>query len=417
MKNEISRRLLNVVLRGASMGSRFILIIALAKLLEPSELGEYGLLLVSITFCVLMLGAEFHSYTMREINTEPPERWSFIVQHHALTQGVLFVTLFPVALLIFLFDVLSLEYIYWFSVLLFLELLNQEIHWLLIGMQKQILSSLVMFIRVGLWVYIVLPIMYLNPEFNNIQSVLIAWSIGGVSAILLGGVFVWKSVPAWKLYKVDKAWIKKGLKVGVYFLLAALSLKGLFTFDRFAIELLGTPDELGVYVFYIGLVMGAINFLEPAVFSFLYPKMIQSYHQRNKEHYVKLFNELAISTCMLSLTLVGMTVFLMPYVIQWIDKPIYTEYYDALYVLVAMGVTYAIGMIPHYGLYSMRSDHWIIGAQLSSIIVYLSIIAFYKADTSIMTVAIALLGAFTWMAIVKLVGYKITKQNSFLMVT
>lgn len=392
-----------------------MLVIMLAKFLPPAELGEYGLITVSITFCVLFLGGEFHTYTMREVNTTSPERWSFIIQHQAIAQSILLIILFPLILLLFLFDILSTTYIYWFSILLFLELLNQELHWLLIAMQKQILSSVVMFVRLGLWVFVVLPVMHFNADLNNIQSVLFAWSIGSALAALLGGVLVKKTIPIWKVYGVNKAWIIKGLKIGGSFLLASLALKGLFTFDRFSLELIGTKDELGVYVFYISVIMGMMNFLEPSVFSFIYPKMIQAFHKKQKKKYGKLFNELAITTGLISICLASTVWLLIPHLVHWVNKPIYAEYYYSFNVLLLMGVVYVMGMIPHYGLYAMKRDGWIIFAQLTALIVNIVVILFYTNESPIMIVSVGLLATIFWVGIVKLIGYKLTKRKSFLM--
>ena len=402
-----------MLLRGLSMGSRFILIIGLTKLLAPSELGEYGLLFATLMLSVSILGGEFHSYSMREVNARPSSERAFVVKNQMLAQSILLIALFPLVLLVFLFDFISSQYIFWFAGLLILELINQEVQYFLVSIHKQIVSSLILFFRFGPWVYIVLPLMYLNPEMNNIHTVLCAWTIGSGLAVIVGGIAVWRSVPVWGRILVDRDWITRGLKTGAYFLLAALSFRGLFTLDRYALEILGSPEELGVYVFYVGVVVGIINLLEPAVFSFMYPRMIQAYHQKQKKTYLKLFRELSISTVIMSFSLSALLWFSMPFLIHWIDKPIYAEHYDSLAVLIGVGVVYALGMIPHYWLYAVRKDRWIIGAQVSSIFFYLIFVWFYQGGAPVMTVALGMLVAFSLMALIKTTAYMMFRRNAF----
>jgi O-antigen/teichoic acid export membrane protein len=414
VKRKLAVRVSNVTLRGLSMVSRFVLMIEIAKLLQPAEVGLFGLITAIIAFSVLIIGMEFHSHTMREINKTDSKKWSYIIQHHIIAQSILFCIFYPLALFIFKFSVLPIEYLFWFSEILFLEILNQEIHWFLIGMQKQIVSSIVMFIRTGLWVFIVIPFMNLNVDLNNITSLLFAWSVGSGLAVLVGGIFIWKIVPVWKAYRIDWHWIKNGGKVGLYFLLAALTTKGLFTIDRYSVEQLGSSSDVGVYVFYFSIVMGAFNFLEPAVFSFIYPKMIASYHKKNIKEYLSLFKELSISTFAVGLIIVSSIWFSMPYILEWVGKPVYGENYAVLGVLILLGFVYVLGMIPHYGLYAMGKDKWIIIAQVTSVIIYFSVIVLYKTSNAIMTVSLGLLFAFVWMATVKYLGYKISMKDSYL---
>jgi len=416
MKHKFLVRLLNTALRGVTMASRFVLILALAKLLDTSSLGEFGLFLASVAFFVMILGGDFHSYSLRELNSRASEEWSFILQHHMLAQLGLLVLIYPIIWGLLYFGYLHTSHVFWFLMIMLLELLCQEIHWLLIAMQKQISSSIVMFIRSGIWVYIVLPIMYFYPSLNNIESVLLAWSLGSFMAAIIGVLVIRESVPIWLFCAIDWKWIIKGFKVGGWFLLASLSIKGLFTFDRFFIGQLGSLNELGVYVFYLTLVMGAVNFLEPAVFSFLYPKMIGFYHNRDKASYLRVYRELAISTCIFTFILALLLFMIAPYIIQWVDKPIYMEYYDVFSVIIVIGGLYALGMIPHYGLYAMRKDKWIVGAQISSIILFVVMVPLLKLENSLMAVSISLMVSLFWMAMIKSIGYVLSIKSSFLKV-
>lgn len=415
MRKEFTTRIVNILLRGLSMGSRFVLIFAVAKLLEPAEVGLFGLMLATVSFSVLIVGADYYTYAQRELLASPPAHWSFVIQHQIKAQFILYGILLPAQLLIFVFDLMDWQYAMWFFALLLTEHIAQEMNRLLVAMHKQILASWVLFVRLGSWVIVVIPLMYIYPEYQSLEVLYVAWLIGSLSAIVLGFIVIKHSLPNWQPVKTDYAFLKKGFKVGGVFLLATICFKGLLTFDRYAVEALSSIEMLGVYVFYIGMVMGAYSFLDPAVFSFVYPRMLQSYQMQDKKAYLKSFNELIISTLVISILLGFVIWIIMPYIVNWIDKPIYASHLDSLIILIAAGFTYAVAFIPHYALYAMKGDKWIVSAHISALVVFFASLMFIKLDDGIQSVAVALLLAFTWMGFVKTIGYLQTKQHSILL--
>ena len=60
-----------MVLRSLSLGSRFILLFVLARLLKPSDVGIYGLMTATIAFSVLVLGGDYYTYSQRELMAGP----------------------------------------------------------------------------------------------------------------------------------------------------------------------------------------------------------------------------------------------------------------------------------------------------------------------------------------------------------
>ena len=415
MNNELIKRFANITLRGLSMGSKLVLIFGVAKLLEPTEVGLFGLMVATVAFSVLMVGADYYTYAQRELLARPAEGWSFVIQHQIKAQLILYCILLPAQLLIFVMGFMDWKYAIWFFTLLVLEHVAQEINRLLVAMHKQLIASWVLFIRMGSWVLIVIPLMFFNEQYRELDTLYWAWFVGCVLAIFLGIRVIKKTLPVWHKVEVDYDWLKKGFKIGGLFLLASLCFKGLLTFDRYAVEALGSIEMLGVYVFYIGLVMGAYNFLEPAVFSFLYPRMLKYYQAQEKEKYQKTFSELIITTFLLSVLIAVVIWFITPILISWIDKPIYSVYLADLKYLIAAGFFSAIAYIPHYALYAMKGDRWIVASHISALVIFGVSLVLLPLQNGIQTVAVGLLLAFCWMVFLKTLGCVYTKQRSILL--
>ena len=397
------------------MGSRFFLIFVVARLLEPIELGLFGLMLATVSFGIIVVGADYYIYSQRELLARPPEQWPFVIQHQIKAQVILYGVLLPLQLLIFLFGFLDWQYAAWYFVLLITEHIAQEINRLLVAMHKQLIASWVLFIRWGSWVFVIVPVMYFSPEMRNLQALYMAWLVGGLFAILVGITAIHKVLPNWKKSATDIKWLKQGFKVGGLFLLSTLCFKGLLTFDRYVIEALSSTEILGVYVFYIGLVVGAYAVLDPAVFSFVYPRMLQSYQMQDKQNYQKAYKELVLLTVSISVALAIVIWGAAPHIIDWIDKPVYTEYLGDFSILILVGFVFSVGHIPHYALYAMKGDKWIILAHISSLMIFFFILWVLQFENGIQTVGVALLAAFSWMALIKTIGYVYTKQRSTLL--
>lgn len=60
-EREVLERLLNLVLRGTTLVSKFALLFVLAKFLEPLEVGLYGLFSATIFYCLMALGFDFYT--------------------------------------------------------------------------------------------------------------------------------------------------------------------------------------------------------------------------------------------------------------------------------------------------------------------------------------------------------------------
>lgn len=68
-------QLTNIAIRGSTLASKFLLIFFLARFLEPSELGVYGLFAATIGYSLYLLGFDFYTYTTRELLKCDRSQW------------------------------------------------------------------------------------------------------------------------------------------------------------------------------------------------------------------------------------------------------------------------------------------------------------------------------------------------------
>lgn len=411
IKNNIlfNKRLLNMGLRAISMLSRFLLIIVMAKLLPLSELGTYGLLVAGISFAVLFVGFDYYTYSNRELLSVPKDEWSTIILNQIYAYLPLYLMFIPIALGLYVYDVLPHGYFVWFLILLVIEHISIEQNRLLNTMQKQLSATVVLFFRSGLWVLLMLPLMIYVDEFKNLETVLYAWFLGGVLSIGFGTITIKQSIKNWKSIKPSYAWIIKGYKIGLLFILGTISFRAISTGDRFLLEQWSNVSMVGVYVFYASLTLGASAFIHAGVIVFATPNIISSYQKGDsilfQQLMSKFFKELSLSVFIMTITLY----ILMPYVISWVGKASYFQEYDVFYIILGTTVLTVMGSHPGTYLYASRRDKYILLSNLSTLLVFTVVSTFFYFTSlelsALYKVSLSVLITFSWLLLSKYMGY------------
>ncbi|NRH26807.1 hypothetical protein [Pseudomonas sp. MS19] len=406
--------LISISLRAVTLGSRFLLVFFLAHYLVPAELGLYGLLVATIGYALYLLGMDFYTFTTRELIKSSREDWGGLLKSHGALALMLYFIFLPLLVCIFWSDTLPWWLAGWFFVLVILEHLNQEFMRLLIAVSEPLMANVMLFLRQGAWAVLITGIMYLHPEYRTLQAVLLAWSVGGGTALLLA---LYKlhhlQIQGWS-QKVDWYWISQGLKVALPLLVSTLALRGLFTIDRYWLEALGGLDVLGAYVLFMGFSNSLMAFLDAGVFAFIYPKLISSFQKKNASDYRKGVKKLAVQTIALSVLFVVAALLLIGPLLKFLDKPLYIEQ-QAMFPWILLGmVSYALGMIPHYALYAQGLDRPIIRSHIAGLIVFvlatLMLSSFWPAFAVPMGVAIGLICILIW----KIVEYTRLSPKQYL---
>lgn len=403
--NTIAPRLLNVGLRGFSLGSRFILLIFLGRFLEPSEVGIYGLFMATVIFSWQLLGGEVHNHGNRELLKVGHERWSFIIQHMSIAMLLLYLIIGPSLALIFVFDLLPVSLALWFFPIVICDHLSQEMYRTLNVLGSPIKAGIVLLVRSGSWVWFAIFHMWLFPEARELAYVLAWWLLGGFLSIFIGGVMLYRAISLWQLSSIQWNWIVQAFKVGFLFLISAVAIRALTTIDRYAMEFINGDTLVGAYVFFIGLAMSPIMILEPAILSFLQPQLMSAHYNGDKPLYKRVFREMSWSLIGLTVLLTMVVGFLAPWIIDWTGQEIYRENLPLMWLLLATPIVYAAGLPPQSGLYTKGRDRFIILTNCLPLPVFFLLTALCSSALPVEAPAIGLIGAMLTATIIRTTGY------------
>lgn len=407
-------QLVNPALRAFTLASRLALLFFLARLLPPAEVGLYGLFLATVTYSVFAVGLDLYTHTQREILGRPRAERAGILMHHAGVTGMAYVVVVPAAMFAFAGGYLPLWAAPWFVVLLLSEHVAQEMNRVLIAVQRQLAAGVVLFVRQGAWIWVALAFMWFVPSTRGLELVFICWLAGCVSALAVGAWCLRRDVDGLGDWRWDWGWVGQGLRTGLLFLAATLCLRGILTFDRYLFQDFAGPDLLGVYTLYAAMALAVMNFMDAAVFIFRYPAMVQAWRHGRHEQYRDEWRRLVRQTALVLILLTVAAAVVGPLVAMLVGKPIYLENVDIFGWLLAGVCLQVLGMIPHYGLYAMRSDRPILAAHATGLVAFFACAFALSAAWPRLGTPVAVAAAFGWVLLVKLVVYRRVSARSAL---
>src|SRR5690606_26241984 len=115
-------------------------------------------------------------------------------------------------------------------------------------------------------------------------------------------------------------------------------------------------------------------------------------------------------TIVLSLLFVVASALAMPWLLAWLDKPVYTDNQRLFWWLLASMVLYAIGMVPHYGLYAKGRDKPIVKSHVLGLVVFVPMVWLVAQYDAYLAVPAGLVLVFLVILVFKSVVYKGLKK-------
>lgn len=364
-------RVANVGLRGVTLACKFSLLFMLASYLEPAELGLYGLLVVSVDFAIFIIGFDFYTYSTRELIKRRVGDWGDIFKVQIYLSLCMFILSAPIFIFIFSYDLLPRSILNWFFPLLVVEYFAQELNRVLVAISKQLIASVVLFVRSGVWVVAVAFVMFYESGTRSLDFVFSLWFLGSLAACIIAVSAVSRlQVSGWSR-PVDYGWVKVGILVASPFLLSTLALRGIFTVDRYWVENLLGLEALGAYVLFIGMANVVISFLDAGVFVFIYPALVKAHQESNSDIFRSLMRKLIFQGFAFGISLSFGLYAVLGVAIDFIDKPVFLTYEWMFPWIMLANFIYCLGMIPQFGLYAQGFDRGIVRSQVVSFAVFL----------------------------------------------
>ncbi|MBX8514373.1 hypothetical protein K5D69_06635 [Pseudomonas cichorii] len=404
-------RLINMGLRALTLFSKFLMVFFLAKYLVASEVGLYGLISASIGYGIYVVGVEFYNYSNRELIGSGRSAWLRLIRDQTVLYIILYVLFMPFLLMVFCKGWLPWNFFIWFLILFLLEHVAQEANRILVAISQQLLASVVLFLRSGVWCLFVVGMMWMDEESRTLQNTLIAWVAGCLIACVVAFHTLLKFDKSELGQPIDWAWIRRGVIAALPLLIASLAVRGIYTFDRYWVEHIASLNVLGAYVLYIGMVTAIISFLDAGVVVFFFPRLVRAVKQGDMAIFKKTMRELSINVIFMVLILSFLCWLSSFWITQWLGHSVYKDNVDLLYWLIIATALYGFSTVPHLGLYAYGCDKQILYAQLCGLVVFVSVAFEMGERWGAISIAWAMTCAFLTILIWKVVAYSIVLKE------
>ncbi|HCF6301514.1 TPA: hypothetical protein VEO97_006283, partial [Pseudomonas aeruginosa] len=398
-------RILNIGLRGLTLLNKFLLVFFLAHFMNAEDVGIYGLVAATIGYGVYVVGFEFYNYSNRELVIAPQSEWLPLIRDQFLLYLLIYVVTLPFIVTVFWGGWLPWPYFSIFVTLLLLEHIAQEFNRILVAASKQLLASVVLFVRSGIWCLVVILCMWFDPVFRTLQFTFYSWIISCLFACIIA---IYQILRLGKLRgsrPVNWTWIRNGIKVALPFLLASLAIRGIYTFDKYFVDSVSNLQVLGAYTIFVGMATAVLSFLDAGVFVFYIPRLIRSAKNESTHDFQKVMRELTINTVIVIFFLSVLCCFAGILISNWLSSPVYKENLDMLYWLLFASALYGLSTIPHLGLYAYGRDRPILHSQLCGFCVFILSAYLFSSSWGVSSIAVSMAISFFFIFAWKISAY------------
>lgn len=367
--------------------------------------GKYGLFTATVGFLVLAVGLDYYTFTSREILRLEACQGGRLLKGQVALTGLLYLALLPLAVVFFSTAGWSGNMLFWLLPIVILEHFNQEVFRLLIVLNNQIYASIALFLRQGSWAIVVVGFLITSEGSRQLYMVFAFWASSGLVAAAFG---YWKvkqsNLGGWD-QPIDWGWIREGIKISIGFLIGTLAIKAIQTTDRYWLEALGGHEMLAAYVLYFGVASALLTFLDAGVFSYTYPKLIQYFHQNDDALASSLIKRSLLQTMALCVVFAIASWLILPYLLAWIDNPLYYDQIGLYPWLLSATILNALSMIPHYALYARGMNRHIIFSHIAALVTFTCSVWLLSGAFSGMAVLYAVNASFIVVLVIKTATY------------
>ena len=361
-------KIINLILRGLTLGSKFLLSIYLVKFLSLEANGEYGIFVATISLLTYILGMDFYSFNNREILQNNIDDAGSKIKDQFILFFFIYLLVLPSLYFIGLFDFIGHQYLLLFYLILIFDHLSTELYRLLVVFSKPIQANINLFLRTGIWILVLISAWHYDfKDLKNLESVFYFWMVGSIISVIYS-IFSLSNLSIkipWNS-KINNKWILRGLKIAMPFFIATLSYKIIQFADRYMVEYYLGTKQTGVYFFFSNISMMIETFVQTTVVMIYSPKLIASFNE-DKVKQLTIFKKFSKEVIIYSLIAV-LGVCLMIYPLLYIVEK--TDLYNSIgvfFVMTSTRLIFNISLIYHFKLYVSKKDKVIMISTLTAL--------------------------------------------------
>lgn len=350
----MKEKIYNLFIRGSATVIKLIFTLFIGGIFSEVEFGIYSLIMTSIYISLILIGFDIYLDCNRKVIKEENITERNAILNNQITAYIPFYLLFILITLSIPERIIPKQFILLFFSISILEHLNSEIFRLLLALRRTIIANMLFFIRNALWPLLIISLYTLNFKID-ITLLLSFWLYASILAIIIGFYILGKTYKI-KLSLINKDIIINSYKYAFIFFIGTIAYKTVEFADRYFIDYYLDKESVGIYSLYsqFGNVLNTIIFT--IVISIGYPKLLKAIYAKDHESVIKEKKSMLLEIVIISiLTLFG-GYFFLDFILEVIDKPLYSEYKSLFYLIILSNVIFNISYVYHFIMIGYQKD-------------------------------------------------------------
>lgn len=406
----------NMGMRGLGLVAKLVLTVYLARHFSLEDIGAYGLIAGLAAAMPALVGWGITYFTIREVVGEPPLRIGAMMRDRLMVSVVS-------ALLgvLVLFGANTAGWLpqgplFWLVAwIVVMEVLAFDIQLPLVSSGRPILANTLLFVRSALWIFPLVGVGLVWPEFRTLEVLLWFWAV----AVTLNIPLVWLALRSWPwreiaAHKVDRAWLKRRLTGGGLVYVSDIGLVGMLYADRYIVAHFLGMAEVGLFTLCWTLANAVYTLVQAGVLQLLTPKLVAARKRGDVAAFWRILRTTTLGAVGLCAVIGGVFWLTLPWVALLLGRPEIASA-QGLMGMMLLATTVRVGNDAlNYALFSLGRDKVVPVLNIVGLVCSLAgnvvgIMAF-----GVMGSAMAMVGVFGGMAVVRGVILLANQHKTFL---
>lgn len=327
--------LMVMAMRASVMGCKFGLALFIARYLDLSSLGLYGLAAGAIAAVPIVVNLGMNHLLMRDAVTASTSEMIDSMRHYWCFVAFAYTVLLTIATLVTVLLGTPPLSILIVAVIMF-EHVGNDIFYLLSSLQRHVWANAIGFIRSAAWILIYVPLAIWDTSFRSLPYLFGFWLVGGIASV---GLFAFLSRSWPWLASFSRPFrpsvITDAIRKSYLMLLSDLGFITSQYIDRYLITLFLGLKVAGIYFLFWTVGSSATTFLALVLQQKQRPSLISAYRTSGPSAHRQLawrfLQTTALATAALS-TAVGFT---FQVLLPWVAEPALVAQWSAFWLIVA----------------------------------------------------------------------------------
>lgn len=347
-------KLQSLLLRLSALLLKMGFVFYIGKEMPSDNLGQYGLISVTLTFLTIIIGFDLYIETQRRAIASPSETKNIFLNHLiALSINYLIVVPF---IWVANYYFIGIDEVFLFFLLLFGEHFGLEFFRLLVTVGRVRFANVYIFCKEALWIALLITKwMCFGISPNFIHDLLLFWGSGATISFFVG-VLVFYRKYSFTSFNLDTYFFKSVYLVGFKYIFGSIAIKLIQFSDRYVLLYFLSLKEVGIYTFFNQLGNSISTMIFTLTVSFAYPKIIDSASKGDISRFKRYMHSFNKELMVIFIVVIFGFVLFLPFLLNFVQKNEFFEYQYLMYVLLSGILVFNLSFPFHFGLIGARRD-------------------------------------------------------------